>query len=116
MVAQYLDPAAFTDGNGTGDLRGWLAVEDGSTFDATSLLYVADAFPPAPWGLGSMGWVPTLELTAYLRAIPAPGPLRMRQRARVIAGGLVDQVCEAWDGRGRVVVQATQLAAVRMPG
>jgi hypothetical protein len=113
-VAQYLDPASFR--NGHADLRGWLAFDDGTPFDPVSLLYVADSFPPATLTLGSVGWVPTLELTTYLRAVPAPGPLRMRQRARVIAGGLVDQVCEAWDSRGRVVVQATQLAAVRMPG
>jgi len=79
-----------------------------------SLLYVADSFPPSTFTLGSVGWVPTLELTTYLRGVPAPGPLRLRQRARMLAGSFVDQVCEAWDSRGRVVVQATQLAAVRM--
>jgi hypothetical protein len=78
------------------------------------LLYVSDSFPPSTIAIGSVGWVPTLELTSYLRAVPAPGPLRVRQRARVLAGGLVDQVCEAWDSRDRVVLQATQLAAVRM--
>ena len=111
-VAQYIDPASFVDGRG--DLRGWLAFDDGSPFDAVSLLFVADSFPPPTLALGSIGWVPTLELSAYLRAIPAPGPLRVRQRARVVAGGLVDIVCEAWDSTDRVVVQATQLAAVRM--
>jgi hypothetical protein len=113
IVAQRIDPASFS--NGTGDLRGWLAFEDGTPFDPLSLLYVADSFPPPTLALGSIGWVPTLELTVYLRAVPTPGPLRMRQRARVLAGGLVDIVCEGWDSRDRIVVQATQLAAVRMP-
>jgi hypothetical protein len=117
MVRQHIDPASFEGRgrlDGSGDLRGWLAFADGSEFDPLSLLYVSDAFPPATFTIGSVGWVPTLELTVYLRNVPAPGPLRMRQRARIIAGGLVDQICEAWDSRGRVVVQATQLAAVRM--
>jgi hypothetical protein len=79
-----------------------------------SLLYVADSMPPATFTLGSVGWVPTLELTVYVRAVPAPGPVRIRQRARLLGGDLVDQVCEVWDARDRVVAQATQLAAVRM--
>ncbi len=117
MVQVHIDPESFQGRgrpDGSGDLRGWLAFADGSDFDPMRLLYASDAFPPATFTIGSVGWVPTLELTVYLRALPAPGPLRVRQRARVIAGGLVDQVCEAWDSRGRVVVQATQLAAVRM--
>jgi len=46
--------------------------------------------------------------------VPAPGRLRVRQRARVLAGNLVNQVCEIWDARDRVVAQDTQLASVRM--
>jgi hypothetical protein len=109
-VDQRVAASSFLDGHA--DLRGWLATEGG--FDTLDLLYVADSFPPPTLALGSVGWVPTLELTVYVRAVPAPGPLRVRQRARVVAGGLVDIVCEAWDSTDRVVVQATQLAAVRM--
>jgi hypothetical protein len=117
LVDLRVDPASFQGrgrADGSGDLRGWLSFADGSDFDPLSLLYVSDAFPPATFTIGSVGWVPTLELTVYLRGLPAPGPLRIRQRARIISGGFVDQVCEAWDSRGRVIVQATQLAAVRM--
>jgi acyl-coenzyme A thioesterase PaaI-like protein len=112
-VGVFSDPAWARPG--TGDLRGWMSFDDGEPHDPLRLLFAADAFPPATFTLGSVGWVPTLELTVYLRAIPAPGPLRLRQRARMIGGGLVDQVCEAWDSQDRVVLQATQLAAVRMP-
>jgi hypothetical protein len=117
MVEQRIERASYQGrgrSDGSGDLRGWLRFADGSDFDPLSLLYVSDSFPPATFTIGSVGWVPTLELTVYIRALPAPGPLRVRQRARVLSGSLVDQVCEAWDSRGRVVVQATQLAAVRM--
>ena len=99
---------------GSGELRGWLRFADGTPFDPVGLLYVADAFPPATFTLGSVGWVPTLELTVYLRAVPAPGPLRVRQRVRALSAPVVDQVCEVWDSADRIVAQATQLALVRL--
>ncbi|GAB3859198.1 thioesterase family protein [Dactylosporangium cerinum] len=101
-------------GDPPGELRGWLRLPDGAGWDPVSLLFAADAFPPATFTLGSNGWTPTLELTVYVRALPAPGPLRVRQRARLLTESLVDQVCEIWDADGHVVAQATQLAAYRM--
>jgi Thioesterase-like superfamily len=114
QVEQRIDRRALHDPAFAGDLRGWLAFSDDAPFDPVSLLFAADSFPPSTVGLGSLGWAPTLELTAYIREIPAPGTLRVRQRARVLSGGLVDQICEVWDTRGRRVAQAIQLAAVRM--
>ena len=125
MVEQRLDPASFQHpgrpegsfegmAGGSGEIRGWLRFADGTPFDPVSLLYVADSFPPATFTLGSIGWVPTLELTVYVRAVPAPGALRVRQRVRALAAPVVDQVCEVWDSQGRVVAQATQLALFRM--
>jgi hypothetical protein len=102
-------------GDPPGELRGWARLLDGAAWDPVSLLFAADAFPPATFTLGSNGWTPTLELTVYVRALPAPGPIRVRQRARLLTETLVDQVCEIWDADGRVVAQATQLAAYRMP-
>ena len=46
-------------------------------------------------------------------ALPAPGPLRITQRAQVAGAGRVDEVCELWDSTGALVGQATQLAAIR---
>ncbi|GAA2613129.1 thioesterase family protein [Dactylosporangium fulvum] len=112
LVDQRIDWRAA--GEAPGDLRGWLSLPDGQDWDPISLLFAADAFPPATFTLGSNGWTPTLELTAYVRGMPAPGPVRVRQRARVLSDSLVDQVCEIWDSAGRVVVQASQLAAYRM--
>jgi hypothetical protein len=112
MVEQRLDVERITPGSGV--ILGRMAMADGSDIDPVSLLYVADSFPPATFTLGSVGWVPTLELTVYVRGVPAPGPVRVRQRARLLSGSLVDQVCEVWDASGQLVAQATQLAAVRM--
>jgi hypothetical protein len=73
-----------------------------------------DALPPVTFNLGAPGWVPTLELTAYVRARPAPGPLQIRQRGRLVVDGRLDEVCDVWDSEGRLVAQATQLAGVRV--
>jgi hypothetical protein len=113
-----LDPAVlgFTTGvpGGTAEQRGWLRFTEDTPLGPLHLLYALDALPPATYDLGSVGWVPTVELTAYLRGLPAPGPLRVRQRARLVQGGRVDEACEVWDSTGRLVGQAVQLALVRL--
>lgn len=119
QVLERLDPAtvqwAVGRPAGRGELRGWATMADGTDWDPLSLLVAVDAFPPATFDLGSRGWVPTLELTAYVRALPAPGPLVVRQRARLVRDGRVDEVCDVWDSRGLLVAQAMQLAGVRVP-
>jgi Acyl-CoA thioesterase C-terminal domain/Acyl-CoA thioesterase N-terminal domain len=117
-VEQRLDPATagFTAGrpSGVAEVRGWLAFADGRVPDPLALLYAADSFPPATLELGTLGWVPTLELTVYVRGVPAAGPLMVRQRAHLVEADLVDEVCHVWDSRGRLVAQATQLAGLRV--
>jgi len=100
--------------SGQGELRGWLSLPGGDSFDPVSLLFAVDAFPPATFDIEISGWVPTLELTVYVRALPAPGPVRVLQRAQLIQGQRVDEACFVWDREGRLVAQATQLAAVRL--
>jgi acyl-coenzyme A thioesterase PaaI-like protein len=100
---------------GRGEHWGWWSLADGRAPDPLALLLAVDALPPATIGLGTVGWVPTLSLTAYVRGLPAPGPLLVHIRARLVEDDLVDETCDVWDGRGRLVAQATQLAAVRTP-
>lgn len=117
-VVLRLDPAVtgFAEGRpaGRGEVRGWFRFADGRPPDPLALLLAVDVLPPATFDLGTSGWVPTLEMTAYVRALPAPGPLVVRHRARLVEADLVDEVCEVWDDRGRLVAQATQLAGVRV--
>lgn len=112
-----LDPAvlSFAAGkpSGRGELRGWISLADDRPIDPLALLFFLDALPPATFEISLSGWVPTLSLTTYLRATPAPGPLRVRMRAQQVSGGRVDEVCELWDSAGHLVGQATQLAAIR---
>ena len=79
-------------------------------------LFASDALPPATLPLGSSGWVPTLQLTSYVRRLPASEWLRARQKAIVIADGLVDERCELFDDDGTLVASSSQLAMVRLPG
>ena len=69
--------------------------------------------PPVTFEMGIPGWVPTVELTVLLRAVPAPGWLRCVQRTRLVQAGWLDEECEVWDSAGRLVVQARQLAMYR---
>jgi Thioesterase-like superfamily len=113
-----LDPerAGFLSDQPSGvcDLRGWVRLRDGEEPSAATMPFFLDCFPPATFELERSGWVPTVQLTTYLRALPAPGPLRVRQVANVIENGFVDERCEAWDSRGVLVGQAVQLAKVRL--
>jgi acyl-coenzyme A thioesterase PaaI-like protein len=118
QIEVRLEPGSsgFTTGHpgGGGELRGWLALPAGETFDPTSLLFAVDAFPPGTFEIEFSGWVPTLELTVYVRALPAPGPVRILQRAQLIDAQRVDESCFVWDRTGRLVAQGTQLAGIRL--
>ena len=103
-------------GGPQGELRAWFGFADGRAVTPLDLLYVVDSMPPATFTILSTGWVPTLDLSVYVRAVPAPGPLRIRFRVQVIQDGFADEVCEVWDSADRLVAQSTQLAALRLPG
>jgi acyl-coenzyme A thioesterase PaaI-like protein len=110
------ETSGFSTGHpsGRGELRGWLTLPDEEPFGPISLLFAVDAFPPATFEIEFAGWVPTLEMTIYVRALPAPGPVRVLQRAQLIAAQRVDEACYIWDATGRLVAQGTQLAGVRL--
>lgn len=117
LVKRYdmrLDPetAGFAAGrpSGRGLLQGWIRLADGTEPDALSLLAFLDAFPPVMFDLGRFNWAPTMELTAHLRAVPAPGWIRAKLYTRNIAGGMFEEDCELWDSAGRMVAQSRQLA------
>jgi Thioesterase-like superfamily len=95
------------------ELRGWTRFRDGRQPDPLALLLFIDAVPPATLMIGSSGWVPTLQMSAYVRGAPRPGWLGLRFTANLVAGGMVDETCVLWDATGQVVAQSTQLARLR---
>jgi acyl-CoA thioesterase len=104
---------AMGEPTGEGVLSAWFRLADGREPDPLELLLVVDALPPVTFDLGQMGWAPTLELTAHVRARPAPGWLKVRHLTRNVAGGMFEEDCEVWDSAGRLVAQSRQLA--RLP-
>ena len=118
QIEVRLDPesSGFTRGEpaGRGELRGWLGLPGKEDFDPASLLFAVDAFPPATFDVEFSGWVPTLELSVYVRALPAPGPVRVLHRAELIEAQRVDESCHVWDRTGRLVAQGRQLAGIRL--
>jgi acyl-CoA thioesterase len=111
-----LDPAcvgwAVGEPSGRGRVQGWLRMADGREPDPLLLLLAVDALPPVTFDLGLFGWTPTLELTVHVRAVPAPGWLRVGAWTRNVAGGMLEEDAEVWDSAGRLVAQSRQLALV----
>jgi acyl-coenzyme A thioesterase PaaI-like protein len=109
-----LDPAAAgwvrDEPTGEAHQRGWARLADGREPDALALLVVCDAVPATVTALGLRGHVPTLELTAHVRGVPAPGWLRFTQTTRNFAAGMIEEDAEIWDSAGRMVLQSRQLA------
>ncbi|MCA1710759.1 MAG: thioesterase family protein [Actinobacteria bacterium] len=93
--------------------RAYLRRDDGDDPSLLDLLVFADTLPPVTFDLGLMGWVPTVELTVLVRALPAPGWVTAVQRSRLLQDGWLDEECTLWDSDGRLVVQARQLAGYR---
>jgi len=96
--------------SGRGELSAWFRLADGRDPDPIELLTVVDVLPPVTFDLGMPGWAPTVELTAHVRAKPAPGWLKVRHATRNVAGGMFEEDCEVWDSAGRLVAQSRQLA------
>lgn len=98
--------------SGRGEMRAWLGLADGRDHDSLSLLLAVDALPSVAFELGVNAWVPTVELTAHVRARPAPGPVRVALTTRNLAGGFLEEDAEVWDSEDRLVAQSRQLAKI----
>lgn len=96
-------------------LRARLQLRDGSAADALTVLMFADILAPSPHNLGLRGWSPTIQMSVYLRAVPAPGPIGVSSATRMLAGGWFDEVAEVYDSANRLVAQSHQLALAPLP-
>ena len=107
------DDAGFATGRKSGEMRvrGWFNLRDDEPVGTIGLLTAVDAFPPTIFNTDlPVAWVPTVELTAHIRARPRPGWLRCAFTTRFVTGGFIEEDGEVWDEGGTLVAQSRQLA------
>jgi hypothetical protein len=83
--------------------------------DVLFALMCGDVSAPVTFAVSRTGWAPTVQLTAYLRGLPADGWLRVVCTCMQIGQDWFDEDHTVVDCEGRIVVQARQLALVPAP-
>lgn len=83
--------------------------------DVLFALMCGDISMPVTFAVGRTGWAPTIQLTAYLRGLPADGWLRIMCTTTQIGQDWFDEDHLVVDSTGRIVVQTRQLAMVPAP-
>jgi hypothetical protein len=89
----------------------WVRPRDGSP-DVLFALLCGDISAPVTWAVNRFGWAPTVQLTAYLRGMPADGWLRVMCTTMQIGQDWFDEDHLVVDCEGRIIVQSRQLALV----
>ncbi len=89
----------------------WVRPREGSP-DVLFALLCGDVSAPVTFGVNRFGWAPTVQLTAYLRGIPADGWLRVMCTTMQIGQDWFDEDHLVVDCEGRIIVQSRQLALV----
>ncbi|GAA5155402.1 thioesterase family protein [Pseudonocardia eucalypti] len=90
-------------------IRGW-ARPHGEQPDVLFAVMASDILPPVLFNVSRPGWSPTVQLTALMRARPAPGWLRVITSSRQVAAGWFDEDCVILDATGTLICQSRQLA------
>ncbi|HTX97735.1 MAG TPA: thioesterase family protein [Mycobacterium sp.] len=80
--------------------------------DALFALMCGDLSAPVTFAVDRTGWAATVQLTAFLRGLPADGWLRIIATCIEIGHDWFDEDHIVVDSLGRLVVQARQLALV----
>jgi acyl-coenzyme A thioesterase PaaI-like protein len=83
--------------------------------DVLFALMCGDISAPVSFAIDRTGWAPTVQLTAYLRGLPADGWLRVVCTCVQIGQDWFDEDHTVVDCEGRIVVQSRQLAMVPAP-
>ncbi len=98
--------------SGVPEIRAYFRLREEYEPDGALLALAVDALPPVVLNTGAAGWAPTVELTWYMRAVPAPGLLGLHGSGRLVSDGWFDEEIEVWDSAGRLVAQSRQIARV----
>lgn len=87
----------------------WVRPRDAAP-DVLFALLCGDVSAPVTMAIDRPGWAPTVQLTAYLRGLPADGWLRVICTTTEIGRDWFDEDHLVVDCLGRIVVQTRQLA------
>ena len=80
--------------------------------DPLFALMCGDLSAPVTFAVDRTGWAPTIQLTAFLRGVPANGWLRVMCTCMEIGHDWFDEDHLVVDSVGRIVAQSRQLAMV----
>lgn len=83
--------------------------------DVLFALLCGDVSAPVTFAVERTGWAPTVQLTSYLRGLPADGWLRVICTTMQIGQDWFDEDHIVVDCEGRIIVQSRQLALVPPP-
>jgi hypothetical protein len=92
-------------------IQNWVRPRDAPP-DVLFALMCGDISAPVSFAVDRTGWAPTVQLTAYLRGLPADGWLRVVCSCVQIGQDWFDEDHTVVDCEGRIIVQSRQLAMV----
>ncbi|MBA4023171.1 MAG: thioesterase family protein [Gordonia sp.] len=95
--------------------RMWARPKEGVTDELFAILS-GDLSAPVVMNLHLFGWAPTVQLTTYLRRLPAPGWLRIQASSTEVGHGWFEEDHLVIDSAGDVIVQTRQLALIPASG
>jgi hypothetical protein len=95
-------------------IQNWVRPRDAAP-DVLFALMCGDISAPVSFAVERTGWAPTVQLTAYLRGLPADGWLRVVCTCVQIGQDWFDEDHTVVDSTGRIIVQSRQLAMVPAP-
>lgn len=95
-------------------IKGWARPHDEHP-DVLFAVMASDILPPVLFNVSRPGWSPTVQLTALMRARPAPGWLRVITSARQVGNGWFDEDCVILDATDTLICQSRQLALAPLP-
>lgn len=94
-------------------VSGWMKFVDERPVDPWALLLFADAMPPTVFELlPDRAWVPTIELTVHIRAVPVAGWIAASFVTTHVINGRFEEHGELWDESGQLVAESRQLAMI----
>ncbi len=94
--------------------KGWIKFKDDRPSDAISLLLMADSFPPPVLAShGMVAWVPTVEYSVSVRALPDTAWIKAVFRSYYLTRDIVEEDGELWDENGKLLTISRQIAQFR---